>query len=141
MINLTTRQWKLYTFIKESSESGIIVNYDDILKEDEFKELYIHSIKRTVKKRAIRLDVEIINQHQTIIQKPIINSGTGYYIPESVQIYKVWSDKKWKQLKKMIKELADKDKKIAYDSQYKIIYDENSSAKNYVEATIKNAKN
>jgi len=139
MKKLTTRQWKLYYFIKINSNRGIVVDYNDILKEETFKDLYIATHRWDDKKRRIRGDIEVINQHQTVIQKPIINSGYGYYIPDSIEVYKAWSDIQWRKLKKMIKELADKDKKVAYDSQYKIIFDENSKAKNCVEALIKHA--
>ena len=74
---LTTRQWKLYNFLKENYEEGRYISKDEICNG--LPEYYSINLKETRKCRSIESDVRTINFDDTI-QKIIVSNKYGYKI-------------------------------------------------------------
>ena len=74
---LTTRQWKLYNFLKENYEEGRYISKDEICNG--LPEYYNINLKETRKCRSIESDVRAINFND-IIQKIIVSNKYGYKI-------------------------------------------------------------
>jgi len=135
-IKLTPRQWHLYAFIKERSEIGRKTDYDDLRENLLINSDYERMLMHGDFDRTVRKDIETINRAYTSIQKPIINDGDGYYIPSSNRKYEEWSKRSWRKLKKMIMELSEKDKKMGLDGQYRLIFDEDSKERDFIESIV-----
>jgi hypothetical protein len=130
-MSLTPRQWKLYEFLKENDKEWItqveIVNRLGIYGK-------FNGDTRLFHDNGIRYDltedIRKINQSD-IIQKIILSSSKGIKVANEEE-YRVWSLRKWKSIKSMIKRLAWKDDKAKLNGQMKLVFGD-SVARNYYE--------
>jgi hypothetical protein len=79
----------------------------------------------------ITKDVQEINNSD--LPRIVLSSSMGIKIA-SRQEYKEWSERKWKSIKGMIKRLSYKDDKAGMDGQYRLNFEEKSTAKQFYDA-------
>lgn len=132
-IALTPRHWFLYRLLRENNGHWITEHYiykklKRFYKEFDYSESNFHDSFARVR---IGKDILELNNSERI-QKIILSSAKGVKIADRNE-YKKWSDLRWASLKRMISRLVIKDKKFKLDGQMKILFDENSDARNYYE--------
>lgn len=134
---ITSRQWKLYEFLKTTQNRWItqqeIYNAlkanGDYTNFDGDDRLFHDSTARM----EIGLDIQHLNESY-IIQKIILTNSNGVKIANEDE-YKAYSLSRWKSLKGMIKRLAWKDNKAKLNGQMKLVFGD-SMARDYYETFV-----
>ena len=84
-MKLTTRQYKLYEYLKEHYEDGVYISKQKICED--LKEHYQINENATRVCRALERDVRIINDDDTLT-KIIVSNSKGYKIGSKVEVQK-----------------------------------------------------
>jgi hypothetical protein len=136
-IALSPRHWALYQLLKDNKDVWITEHFiykkmKQFYKIFDYNSDNFHDSFARVK---IGRDILDLNNSEKI-QKIILSSGKGIKIADRKE-YKRWSDLRWLSLKRMISRLVVKDKKFKLDGQMKLLFDENSEARNYYQTFSK----
>ena len=128
MSELTTRQWKLYEFLKSQEDwvkqehiSSLLPEYSVTEKDTPFHD--------TMARLNITNDIRAIKKSD-VIQKIIISSGKGVKIATQDD-FGIYFDHKLKALKKQMKLLYKQLKKAQLNNQTRIVY---NSERDFIEA-------
>lgn len=129
---LTTRQWKLYEFLKGRSDDWTTQReIYEALKEEYEAFTGIGDFHNAPTRVQITNDIRALNDSD-VIQKIVLSSSSGVKISSEAE-YKEWSVARWNSLKGMIKRLAYKDQKAKLNGQMKLVFGE-SLARDFYEA-------
>jgi hypothetical protein len=128
MSELTTRQWKLYNFLKEQEDwvkqehiSSSLPEYSVTEKDTPFHD--------TMARLNITNDIRAI-KNSDVIQKIVISSSKGVKIATQDD-FGIYFDHKLKALKKQMKLLYKQLKKAQLNNQTRIVY---NSERDFIEA-------
>ena len=134
-MELTTRQWKLYDYLKGTSDRWLTQQeIYDVLKDD-YKGVEVGvNFHDSMARISITNDIQQINQSQ-VIQKIILSTSNGIKVANEEE-YKTYSINKWKSLKRQLARLAWKDHKAKLDGQMKLVFGD-SMARDYYETFVK----
>jgi hypothetical protein len=131
---ITSRQWKLYEFLKICSDR--FTTQRDIyegLKDNGDYTMFVGEDKvfhDSLTRMEIGLDIQHLNESD-VIQKIILTNSNGVKIADEEE-YKVYSLNRWKSIKGMIKRLAWKDNKAKLNGQMKLVFGD-SMARDFYE--------
>ena len=84
-MKLTTRQYKLYEYLKQNYEEGVYISKQQICKD--LSDFYKINEKETRVCRALEEDVRKINDDDTLT-KIIVSNKNGYKIGSKVEVQK-----------------------------------------------------
>jgi len=136
---ITSRQWRLYDFLKGNGDSWITqreiyiyfeMNHpNDYTRFDGDEKVFHDSVARM----EIGLDLQHLNE-SAVIQKIILTNSQGVKIANEDE-YKQYSLSRWKSIKGMIKRLAWKDHKARLNGQMKLVFGD-SLARDYYETFV-----
>lgn len=137
-VELTTRHWKLYNLLRKYSNFWMTQwKIYNVLKEyyPEIGEVNEKNFHDSFARQRMSRDIVDLNNSDKI-QKIILSSSNGLKIATREE-YVQWSNRKWMSLKRMIKRLSVKDDKFKLDGQFKILFSEDTKARNYHETFTK----
>jgi hypothetical protein len=134
---ITSRQWKLYEFLKICSDHFITqLDIYEGLKSSGAYPLFEGDYKvfhDSATRKEIGLDIQHLNESD-VIQKIILTNSNGVKIADEEE-YKVYSLNRWKSIKGMIKRLAWKDNKAKLNGQMKLVFGD-SMARDFYETFV-----
>lgn len=134
-MELTTRQWNLYNYLKENTDSyltkeQIVANVDGYKYKDWQNEHNQNAF------RQLRDDIRNINSNQTRIQKIIISNKIGYKLATEKE-FESWKISQWKLIKRKLYRMGVIDDKALKNNQMRLVED-GSNARLYVESFVDN---
>ena len=138
-ITLTSRQWRLYDYLKELGDQWITqreiaryfnTNFPNVYTQFTQDEAVFHD---SITRMEIGLDIRHLNESYEI-QKIILTNANGVKIANEEE-YREYSLSRWKSLKGMIKRLAWKDHKAKLNGQMKLVFGD-SMARDYYETFV-----
>lgn len=134
-MELTTRQWKLYNYLKENTDiyltkEQIVANVDGYKYKDWQNEHNQNAF------RQLRDDIRNINSNQTRIQKIIISNKIGYKLATEKE-FESWKISQWKLIKRKLYRMGVIDDKALKNNQMRLVED-GSNARLYVESFVDN---
>ena len=134
-MELTTRQWNLYNYLKENTDiyltkEQIVANVDGYTFNDWQTEHNQSAYSQ------LRDDIRKINSNQTRIQKIIISNKVGYKLATEKEFEK-WKISQWKHIKRKLYRMGIIDDKALKNNQLRLVED-GSNARLYVEAFVDN---
>lgn len=134
-MELTTRQWNLYNYLKENTDiyltkEQIVANVDGYKYKDWQNEHNQNAF------RQLRDDIRNINSNQTRIQKIIISNKIGYKLATEKE-FESWKISQWKLIKRKLYRMGVIDDKALKNNQMRLVED-GSNARLYVESFVDN---
>ena len=134
-MELTTRQWNLYNYLKENTDiyltkEHIVANVDGYIYKDWQNEHNQNAF------RQLRDDIRNINSNQTRIQKIIISNKIGYKLATEKE-FESWKISQWKLIKRKLYRMGVIDDKALKNNQMRLVED-GSNARLYVESFVDN---
>lgn len=134
-MELTTRQWNLYNYLKENTDiyltkEQIVANVDGYIYKDWQNEHNQNAF------RQLRDDIRNINSNQTRIQKIIISNKIGYKLATEKE-FESWKISQWKLIKRKLYRMGIIDDKALKNNQMRLVED-GSNARLYVESFVDN---
>lgn len=134
-MELTTRQWNLYNYLKENTDiyltkEQIVANVDGYNYKDWQNEHNQNAF------RQLRDDIRNINSNQTRIQKIIISNKIGYKLATEKE-FESWKISQWKLIKRKLYRMGVIDDKALKNNQMRLVED-GSNARLYVESFVDN---
>ena len=134
-MELTTRQWNLYNYLKENTDiyltkEQIVANVDGYKYKDWQNEHNQNAF------RQLRDDIRKINSNQTRIQKIIISNKVGYKLATEKE-FESWKISQWKLIKRKLYRMGVIDDKALKNNQMRLVED-GSNARLYVESFVDN---
>ena len=134
-MELTTRQWNLYNYLKENTDiyltkEQIVTNVDGYIYKDWQNEHNQNAF------RQLRDDIRNINSNQTRIQKIIISNKIGYKLATEKE-FESWKISQWKLIKRKLYRMGVIDDKALKNNQMRLVED-GSNARLYVESFVDN---
>ena len=134
-MELTTRQWNLYNYLKENTDiyltkEQIVENVDGYIYKDWQNEHNQNAF------RQLRDDIRNINSNQTRIQKIIISNKIGYKLATEKE-FESWKISQWKLIKRKLYRMGVIDDKALKNNQMRLVED-GSNARLYVESFVDN---
>jgi len=134
---ITSRQWKLYEFLKSRSDRFTTqLDIYEGLKDNGDYTMFVGEDKvfhDSLTRMEIGLDIQHLNESD-VIQKIILTNSNGVKIADEEE-YKVYSLNRWKSIKGMIKRLAWKDNKAKLNGQMKLVFGD-SMARDFYETFV-----
>ena len=134
-MELTTRQWNLYNYLKENTDiyltkEQIVANVDGYIYKDWQNEHNQNAF------RQLRDDIRNPNSNQTRIQKIIISNKIGYKLATEKE-FESWKISQWKLIKRKLYRMGGIDDKALKNNQMRLVED-GSNARLYVESFVDN---
>lgn len=134
-MELTTRQWNLYNYLKENTDiyltkEQIVANVEGYKYKDWQNEHNQNAF------RQLRDDIRNINSNQTRIQKIIISNKIGYKLATEKE-FESWKISQWKLIKRKLYRMGVIDDKALKNNQMRLVED-GSNARLYVESFVDN---
>ena len=134
-MELTTRQWNLYNYLKENTD--IYLTKEQIVANvDGYKYKYWQNEHNQNAFRQLRDDIRNINSNQTRIQKIIISNKIGYKLATEKE-FESWKISQWKLIKRKLYRMGVIDDKALKNNQMRLVED-GSNARLYVESFVDN---
>lgn len=128
---LTTRQWKLYSFLKGQTEYKHVYQ---VLVESELygQEFNSKNFNNSTAARALRKDLQALKASGAIQTVLATHTKKGIKIATKEE-YASYSKRKWKAIVEAIKMQKLQDKKAGLDGQHRIVF---NKEKEVIEAFI-----
>ncbi len=117
--DLTTRQWDLYQYLKSQTDYKHI---RDIMAESElYGEVPEMDLNNSSGARNLKKDIRALKR-SGVIQTVILSCSAKGIKLATKKEYKIYSERKWKAIKSVIKLQVTQDNKAGLDNQIRLVF-------------------